>query len=105
MKACSTQATRQWTRSAGRLTRQCSECHLPDFVSELSSFDFEPERFKCEGEDIIIISGSFGRKGMQAAALEDFEAPGKDILLIGSYCIRKKRKAARAVVLQGFDGE
>ena len=35
---------------------------VPDFMSELSSFDFEPERSKCEDEDIII-SGSFGRKG------------------------------------------
>ena len=42
-KAGTTQATRQWTRSSWRFTTQCSECHLPDFMSELSSFDFESE--------------------------------------------------------------
>ena len=53
-----TQATRQWTRSSWGLTRQCSECHLPGLMSELSGFDFEPERFKCDNDDASIIGCS-----------------------------------------------
>ena len=30
---------------------QCCECHLPEFMSELSTFDFEPERFECENDE------------------------------------------------------
>ena len=62
----------------------CCECHLPQLMSEVSSFDFEPERIECEDDDTIISDG-FGRKVMQAAALEDLEAPEQEMLLIGSY--------------------
>ena len=103
MKTCSTQATRQWTRSAGRLTRQCSECHLPDFTSELSSFDLEPERFKCEeASSSVAVSGG---RGCKRQLWRNSRIQGKRSLLIGCYCIRKKRKVRRAGVLQGFDGE
>ena len=59
----------------------CCEFHLPQLMSELSSL---PERVECE-EDDIIIRDDFGRKVMQAAALEDLEAPEQEMLLIGSY--------------------
>lgn len=60
----------QWTRSAWGLTIQCCERLLTEFVSGLPSFDFEPERFECENNDIIFRDG-FGRKVMYSAALED----------------------------------
>ena len=59
----------------------------------------------CLGASSARMSGSFGRKEMQPAALEGLEALGQEILLIGSYCIRKDRKDGGAGVLQGFDGE
>ena len=42
---------------------------------------------------------------MHAAALEDLEALEQEVLLIGSYCIRKEGKADRARVLLGFAGQ
>ena len=67
-------------------------------MSELQSFDFELECFECENDDITF-RDDFGSKVMYAAALEDLEAPEQEIMLIGSYHIRKEGKADRAGVL------
>ena len=66
-------------------------------MSELTSSDFEPERFECENDDII--RDGFGRKVMHSAALEDLEPLEQEMLLIKSRHIRKKGKADRAGVL------
>ena len=55
---------------------QCCECPLTEFMSELPSFDFEPERFECENDDIIFRDGC-GRKVMFAAALQELDAHWK----------------------------